>query len=549
VLTAQDIPISSTGVIHGEILTRDWVVSMILDLAGYVDSNDLGSMRILEPAAGTGAFISVILDRLIASAKSHGASLTDDQVGSSIRAFDIQEENCRALRKLVVQKLTDAGVTKATASKLSDLWIVHDDFLLTDQSSVAGEFDVVVGNPPYIRMEDIPPAKALQYRDSFRTMTGRADIYVAFFEEGLHALNPDGKLVFICADRWMRNDYGKGLRQFITTGEYALDAVITAHDADVFERQVDAYPAIVVLRKGKQASVSIADTTTEFCERESKKLISAVVHKTHISSHSFDVGVVPHWLSSGTEPWPHGSPSTLKRLARLGELPTIEDTGAKIGIGIATGADAVYVTHPSRPLPDVEEARLLPLSHADDIRNGTWNWTGRFLVNPWDAGGLTDLALFPRTKRYLTGHEAVRGRNVAQRNPKTWWRTIDRVAFRLLDRSLILLQDMSLEVTPVVAPKGFYPHHNLYWIDVQDSGWDPEVLAGILLSDQVRDQVAARCVLMRGKTLRLQAQYLRQIRIPSPTELTKSTTYIFKKAYKTKDRELATATLRPLLPE
>ena len=108
---------------------------------------------------------------------------------------------------------------------------------------------------------------------------------------------------------------------------------------------------------------------------------------------------------------------------------------------------------------------------------------------------------------------------------------------------------MSLEVTPVVAPPGFYPHHNLYWIDVQDSGWDPEVLAGLLLADQIRDQVAARCVLMRGKTLRLQAQYLRQIRIPARASVSKTAAASFKSAYRTKNRVKASTTLETLLPK
>lgn len=548
-LSTADVPISATGVIHGEILTRPWVVNMILDLTGYAVSEDLSKLRIVEPSAGTGAFVSVILDRLLESAHEHEVKVTVSTVGQAIRAFDIQEDNCQALRQLVVDKLSGASVSHATAKRLAELWVVHDDYLVPDDQNTLRDVDIVVGNPPYIRMEDIPSSQASRYREAFRTMTGRADIYVAFFEAGLRSLRPNGHLSFICADRWMRNDYGKGLRGFITTGGYSIDAVITAHEADVFERQVDAYPAIVVLRQGPQGSVSIADTTVDFNEHEAPQLVNAVGDHAHKTTSTFSVGVVDSWLSRGTDPWPHGSPSTLERLAALVTLPTIEDTGAKIGIGIATGADAVYVTHPKRTLPEVEEERLLPLAHADDIRKGVWNWTGRYLVSPWEPDGLIDLEFFPKTKQYFESHEVVRARNVAYRNPTSWWRTIDRVAFRLLNRPLILLQDMSLEVTPVVAPAGFYPHHNLYWIDVQDSGWDPEVLAGILLADQIRDQVAARCVLMRGKTLRLQAQYLRQIRIPALHNVSKTAAANFKSAYLTRNREKATKALEPLLPK
>ncbi len=521
---------------------------MILDLTGYTVDKDLTQMLIVEPSAGTGAFAAIIIDRLLESAKRRGTKVTTSTVGRALRAFDIQEENCQVLRRLVTGKLVASGVSPKVARRLAELWIVHDDYLLPELEHALEDVDVVVGNPPYIRMEDIPNAQALKYREAYPTMTGRADIYIAFFEAGLRSLVPGGKLAFICADRWMRNDYGKGIRRFITTRGFSIDAIITAHEADVFERQVDAYPAIVVLRQGVQAGVSIADTTADFTSRQALALAKAVLAHKHQTAPTFTVGVVDHWAPSGVDPWPHGSPLVIERLAALDALPTIEETGARIGIGIATGADGVYVTNPKKSAPKIEQDRLLPLSHADDIRKGVWAWTGRHLVNPWGSDDLIDLDEYPQMKDYLLSHDVVQSRNVAQRNPSSWWRTIDRVAYRLLDRPLILLQDMSQEVTPVISPPGFYPHHNLYWIDVQDSGWDPEVLAGILLADQVREQIAARCVLMRGKTLRLQAQYLRQIHLPPPSALSKSAAMSFRSAYREKNRRKATTALEPLLP-
>ncbi|MGH4015414.1 MAG: Eco57I restriction-modification methylase domain-containing protein [Pseudonocardiaceae bacterium] len=51
------------------------------------------------------------------------------------------------------------------------------------------------------------------YRSACPTMGGRADIYVGFYEVGLRSLRPGGRLGFICADRWMRNQYGHRLRE------------------------------------------------------------------------------------------------------------------------------------------------------------------------------------------------------------------------------------------------------------------------------------------------------------------------------------------------
>lgn len=543
-----EVSVSATGVLHGEVITRQWVVDMILDLAGYTSNRDLTSLRLVEPAAGTGAFLARILARLLASAKNHGVKVNLATVGDAIRVFDIQPAHAVALEALVVSQLVSEGIAQVEAVALADRWVCHDDYLVPGSTNRLSDIDLVVGNPPYIRMEDVPAGRAAKYRSLYPTMTGRADIYVAFFEASLRCLHQEGKVAFICADRWMRNDYGKELRQLITTEGYAMDSVVTLHEADAFETQVNAYPAITIIRRGEQGRACIADTTAAFGERQSRDLVSAISRRQHDEARTYSVGVLDEWHSVGKVGWPHGSPAFLQRLASMDALPTVEQTGARIGIGVATGADSVYLTHPNRFPPDVEDDRLLKLSHADDIRSGEWAWTGRYLVNPWTADGLVSLSDYPRLAQYLAGAQGVRDRNVAKRNPNKWWRTIDRVAYRLLDRRLILMQDMSQHVTPVVSPAGFYPHHNLYWIDVQDSSWDPEVLAGILLADQIREQVAARCVLMRGRTLRLQAQYLRQVRIPSPDNVTIEAAKEFNVAYLNRDRVRATETLAPLLP-
>jgi hypothetical protein len=70
----------------------------------------------------------------------------------------------------------------------------------------------------------------------------------------LDLLAPGGRLAFICADRWMRNSYGRKLRRKILTGPYAMESVLTTHDAAAFEAEVSAYPAITVLRRAPQGS-------------------------------------------------------------------------------------------------------------------------------------------------------------------------------------------------------------------------------------------------------------------------------------------------------
>ena len=72
---------------HGEVFTRRWVVDLILDLAGYRASADLGASVIVEPACGAGAFLVPIVERLVESCATHGRSVAEHGPGhQSIRS-------------------------------------------------------------------------------------------------------------------------------------------------------------------------------------------------------------------------------------------------------------------------------------------------------------------------------------------------------------------------------------------------------------------------------------------------------------------------------
>ena len=88
-------------------------------------------------------------------------------------------------------------------------------------------------------------------------MRGRADLYVAFFEAALRQLKENGVCAFICADRWMRNQYGAELRELVTSG-YSVEVVLEMHNANAFHDEVDAYPAITVIRHKGQGPAVVA---------------------------------------------------------------------------------------------------------------------------------------------------------------------------------------------------------------------------------------------------------------------------------------------------
>ncbi|MGH8962859.1 MAG: Eco57I restriction-modification methylase domain-containing protein [Jatrophihabitantaceae bacterium] len=524
---------------HGEVFTRRWVVEHILDLVGYTSDRPLHERTLVEPSCGSGAFLGIIAERLSASCKLHGVGLA--AAAPAVRAHDLLERNVVAARATLVRVLTAHGWPSATVDTVVESWINRADFLLTwhEPESV----DYVVGNPPYIRLEDVPAERNEAYRRAWPTMAGRSDIYVGFIEKGLQLLRTDGRLGFICADRWMRNQYGAPLRELVTA-RYSVEAVVSMHDVDAFDRAVSAYPAVTVLANHAQGEAIVVDTNAGFGEASARKLMAfASSSRKSATDTAFKAAKLPHWFG-GRESWPQGSPDRLKLLEYLSDnFPSLEDptTGTRVGIGVATGADQVYVVPEEI---NIEPDRLLPMSMVKDISSGNFEWSGHYLVSPWCETGLVDLTRYPKLAAYFDSQEpALRKRHVATKRPATWFRTIDRVDPTLTTRPKLLIQDMRLSIHPVLDKGTAYPHHNLYYV-VSD-GWDIKVLGGLLLSDVANAFIEAYAVKMRGGTLRFQAQYLRRIRVPQLAEVSESDQRQLADAFERRDRNLATTvTLR-----
>jgi hypothetical protein len=529
----------SARVTYGEVFTRRWVVDLILDLCDFQPGRDLTRLRVIEPSVGSGAFLGPVLERLIAARAKHAGDAPWPQLGSCIRAWDLQPDHVETSRELTVRLLAEAGCPPDDAAYLAGVWLHAGDFLLAGQPHSA---DLVIGNPPYIRIEDLPAALLAAYRAACPTMGGRADVFVGFYEHGLDLLRPGGRLAFICADRWMRNAYGRNLRRKILDGPYAVDTVLTMHDAPAFDAEVNAYPAITMLRRGAQGEVVTGLANDQFGPEDAERFAlwaAGTDQPRSLDRVSVTGARLPRWHDDD-DSWPEGSPQTLEWLERLaGEFPVLEDpaTGTRLGIGMATGADAVYVRR-APDLPDVEPGRLVPLATAADVRSGEFRWTGGHLVSPWEDGRVVDLGRYPRLAAYYRKHQAaLAGRHVA-RHSESWYRTIDTVNRGLLNRPMLVMGDIKAAAHPVLVPAGYHPHHNLYYV-ISD-GWDLEALGGLLLSEVIERQVAAYCVKMRGGALRFQAQYLRRVRCPRPGAIDPEILAALADAFRARDRPAAT---------
>ena len=493
----------------GVVYTKQWVVELILDLAGYTPDKRLFEQVAVEPSAGDGAFLLGMIRRLTESCSRHQVAL--DTAADALRAYEIDSKAVAKAVDSVAAELGKLGHPPTLSRQLASQWIRHEDFL--DASLQFPSADVIAGNPPYIRLEEIPEDKAEMYRNTYRTMRGRADLYVAFYEAALAQLRPGGICAFICADRWMLNDYGSSLREFIT-GAYNVQYLIDAHDVDAFEAEVSAYPAITVISASTQGGVVVGKALPGIENRTTGDVAEDI--KLVRPSPTLRVGKFDDWFE-GDDPWPCSSPESLSLLRNLeSRFPTLEVAGdTVVGIGVASGADEVYVT---RGKPDIEDDRALPLAMASDLQDGRVDWSGHYLVNPWNEDGLIDLPKYPKLAAYLEPHRAsLAARHTAKGRPHVWHKTIDRVNLSLLRQPKLYIPDIKDRLSPSLDQGNTYPHHNVYWIT--SKSWDLRVLGGLLMSSVAEFFIRSYGVKMRGGFFRFQAQYLRRIRVPAPNTI------------------------------
>lgn len=491
---------------RGAVFTRVEVVDALLDLAGYAIDLPLHRLRLLEPSVGEGDFLLPAIDRLLRSYTAHGGSPADAlQLVHTIRAVEVHRASLNHTHKAVVSALEEWGASSAIATELADSWLLADDFLL---AALPGNFDIIVGNPPYVRQERIPAELLAEYRRRYKTIYDRADLYVPFFERSLQLLSPRGRLAFICANRWVKNKYGGPLRELVSR-HFHLRFYIDMEGTNAFHSDVIAYPSIAVIERGPSGMTRVA-RRPEVSSDSMHMLAAAMLNDGPAADPRVEE---VRNVVNDSDPWLLDDTEGLALVRALeARFPTLEDAGCRVGIGVATGADRVFIGQFDQ-LP-VEAARKVPLAMARDLVDGRVEWGGMGAVNPWEADGkLADFDTYPRFAAYLLAHkDRIAGRHCAKAAPAGWYRTIDRIWIDLIGTPKLLIPDIKGEPVVALDEGRFYPHHNLYWVVAED--WDLRALGSVLRSSIAQLFIATYSVRMSGGFLRFQAQYLRRIRVP-----------------------------------
>jgi type II restriction/modification system DNA methylase subunit YeeA len=190
-------------------------------------------------------------------------------------------------------------------------------------------FDIVIGNPPYIRQEEIKELKPI-LQTNFITYSGTADLYVFFVERGFKILKTKGQFCYIMPNKWIQAGYGKALRTYIL--ENQLQGIIDFGDIQIFE-EATTYPCILNASKQQQ--------NTNFISATVKTLNYINEFAAYIKSISNQIKVE----TLNDEIWVISSDSDQKLLSRIKSncVSLAEYIDNKSFRGILTGLTEAFV--------------------------------------------------------------------------------------------------------------------------------------------------------------------------------------------------------------
>jgi hypothetical protein len=331
------------------------------------------------------------------------------------------------------------------------------------------EYDYVVGNPPYVRIQNLPDSQKEMMDQLYDSTTGNYDIYCPFYERGLDWLREDsGKLGFITPNQFMVTDYGEGLRR-VMLEESRIEEVYDFRDSGVFEDATN-YPAIVILEdetdeagreENEIRSVRVKSNTDEEGDRELDEAIIESVREHRgepgYSDEFIDVFDYPQAeLDEGY--WSLMPPEELQVFNKLAEEKDarIGDVTDAVFQGIRTSANKVYVVNvldADRVESDdsgdvvtvvptgenteyeIETDLLRPFLEGDEVKRWRGDWGGLHVIHPYYAEetdeGELDAGLYsqsyleenlPRTWDFFLAHkDALEGRESGRKEGKEDW--------------------------------------------------------------------------------------------------------------------------------
>ncbi len=236
-----------------------------------------------------------------------------------------------------------------------------------------GGFDIVIGNPPYIRQEKIKELKPKLEIEKYQSYNGTADIYIYFFEQGHRLLKDDGVLSFITSNKYTRAKYGKEFRKFTLENSQILE-YIDFNGVKVFESAtVDT--SILTFKKTKN--------TSDFLYCDIGESYKGEELKGYCDRHGYDYSQADLIADSFT----FANPRELKIKKRVEEIGTpLKEWDVKIYRGILTGFNEAFIIDSAKReeliAKDPKSVEIIkPILRGRDIKRYGYEWAELWLIN------------------------------------------------------------------------------------------------------------------------------------------------------------------------
>jgi type I restriction-modification system DNA methylase subunit len=206
------------------------------------------------------------------------------------------------------------------------LWKLHFAGVFQEK----GGFDVVIGNPPYVRQEEIKELKPALQR-GYQTYTGTSDLYIYFYERAVQLLNAQGAMAFITSNKYFRAAYGEKLRRLLSETT-RINQIIDFGDAPVFE--ATAYACVIMLQRQPSNG-----NMTRVWNLPAGALVEDFEH--NFTAQGFALAQ----SELKADGWRLESPVMLRLLEKLRRIgkPLCEYVGATVYRGITTGFNEAFV--------------------------------------------------------------------------------------------------------------------------------------------------------------------------------------------------------------
>ncbi len=419
------------------------------------------TLCIVDPACGSGVFLIMAFDFLKAElsrvnekvAELEGkAGYIDDLLdpdseilSNNLFGVDVNAESVEITKLSLWIKTARRGKVLDSLSggiRVGDSLIEDSNFAYLDHAFTwetafpevfaEGGFDVVLGNPPYVRMEFLKALKPyLETR--YEVVSDRADLYCYFYEHGLRLLKPGGRLGYISSNTFFKTGSGKPLREYLLR-DATIEGVVDFGDLQVFEG-VTTYPAILTMKRGAAPK----GHELRFWK------VDALPETNFLASWEAAQGPYPQ-AALGTGSWELENPAlrALRNKIRTGRKTLKEVYGSPL-YGIKTGLNAAFVidtpTKERLCAQDPRSAELLkPFLEGKDLKR--WRAEPRGLWLIYIPKNRIDIEDYPAICDWLLPFK-------------------DRLEKRATKQEWFELQQAQEAYAPhFAAPKISYPHFN-----------------------------------------------------------------------------------------